>query len=163
MHWAIMNMSDPMTEEADFPLYVVTACLGDEVSGCLAGFVTQSSLRPVRFLVCVSKVNYTFTVVETSKALAVHLLGSDQRDMASLFGEWSGDDIDKFRQLDWKEGILGASLIRDCSAWVEGPIINRMSAGDHEALLIAVRDGGPGPRQGRFMMSDASDFNPGHP
>lgn len=107
MHWAIMNMSDPMTEEADFPLYVVTACLGDEVSGCLAGFVTQSSLRPVRFLVCVSKVNYTFTVVETSKALAVHLLGSDQRDMASLFGEWSGDDIDKFRQLDWKEGILG--------------------------------------------------------
>ncbi len=57
-----MSVSDPMTEEADFPLYVVTARVGDEVSGCLAGFVTQSSLRPVRFLVCVSKVNCTFRV-----------------------------------------------------------------------------------------------------
>ena len=158
-----MNPSDPMTEEADDPLYVVTARVGDEISGCLAGFVTQSSLKPVRFIVCVSKVNYTFTVVERSKALAVHLLGSEQRGMASLFGEWSGDDIDKFRQLDWKEGILGAPVIRDCAAWVEGPIINRMSAGDHEAFLIAVRDGGAGPRPGRFMLSDASDFNPGHP
>src|ERR1700722_19527028 len=151
-----MSTSDPMTEEADYPLYVVTARVGDEISGCLAGIVTQSSLRPVRFLVCVSKVNYTFTVVERSKALAVHLLGSDQRDMASLFGEWSGDDIDKFRQLDWKEGILGAPLIRDGAAWVEGPIINRMSVCDHQAPLIAVRDGGPGPRQGRFMVSDSS-------
>ena len=91
----------------------MTARVGDEISGCLAGFVTQSSLKPVRFIVCVSKVNYTFTVVERSKALAVHLLGSEQRGMASLFGEWSGDDIDKFRQLDWKEGILGAPVIRD--------------------------------------------------
>ena len=158
-----MSMSDPMTEEADYPLYVVTAGVGDEVSGCLAGYITQSSLKPVRFLVCVSKVNHTFWVAERSKALAVHLLGSDQRDMASLFGEWSGDAIDKFRQLEWREGILGAPLLRDCAAWVEGPIINRMSTGDHEAFLIAVRDGGPGPRPGRFMLSDASDFNPGHP
>ena len=96
-----------MTEEADFPLYVVTAHVGDEVSGSLAGCVTQSSLRPVRFLVCVSKEKYTFRVVKKGKALAVHLFGSDKRDMASLFGEGTVDDIDKFRQLDWKEGILG--------------------------------------------------------
>jgi flavin reductase (DIM6/NTAB) family NADH-FMN oxidoreductase RutF len=54
-------------------------------------------------------------------------------------------------------------LLRDCAAWVEGPIIDRMSAGDHEAFLIAVRDGGPGPHRGRFRLSDASDFNSGHP
>ena len=63
----------------------------------------------------------------------------------------------------WEGGISGAPLIRDCAARVEGPIINRMSAGDHEAFLIAVRGGGSGPRQGSFMLSDASDFNPGHP
>jgi hypothetical protein len=64
---------------------------------------------------------------------------------------------------DWKEGISGAPLIRDITAWVEGPIINRMSAGDHEGFLIAVRDGGSGPRQGRFMLSDPRTSTQGHP
>jgi flavin reductase (DIM6/NTAB) family NADH-FMN oxidoreductase RutF len=66
-------------------------------------------------------------------------------------------------QSDWKEGISGAPLIRDITAWVEGPIINRMSAGDHEGFLIAVRDGGSGPRQGRFMLSDPRTSTQGHP
>jgi hypothetical protein len=43
-----------------------------------------------------------------------------------------------------RRGFRGR-LIRDITASVEGPIINRMSAGDHEGFLIAVRDGGSGP------------------
>lgn len=69
-----MTMSDPMTEEAHHPLHVVWARVGEEVSGCPIGFGTRPSVRPV----------------ESSTAMAAHLLGSGQRDMASLFGEWSG-------------------------------------------------------------------------
>jgi hypothetical protein len=58
-----------MIEEPDCPHYVVTAGVGDEVSECLAGYVARSRFRPVRFLVCVLQVNYTFTVAEKGKAL----------------------------------------------------------------------------------------------
>jgi hypothetical protein len=64
-----MTMSDPPTEEPDYLHYVVTAGVGDEVSGYLAGYVTRSRLRPVRFVVCVSLVNHTFTVAEKGNAL----------------------------------------------------------------------------------------------
>jgi hypothetical protein len=38
-----------------------------------------------------------------------------------------------------------------------------MSVGDHEAFLITITDGGAGSHQGRFMLRDAGDFEPGHP
>jgi flavin reductase (DIM6/NTAB) family NADH-FMN oxidoreductase RutF len=147
----------------DYPLYVVTACADGEMSGCLAGFVTQASLDPVRFLVCVSKVNHTYGVARRSRGLGVHLLGSDQRVVASLFGEQSGDQIDKFQRIRWSTGSTGSPILSECAAWIEGKVVDRMDGGDHEAFLITVTAGGAGTRTGRFMRTDATDFEAGHP
>ena len=63
------------TGRATYALTVVTTVAVDgERSGCLAGFVTQCSIEPPRFLVCISKVNHTGGVVARAQALAVHLL-----------------------------------------------------------------------------------------
>jgi len=158
-----MLHSDPLTESTNYPLFVVTTGGADEPSGCLAGFVTQSSLRPVRFLVCISKINHTFGRAEQGSALALHLLGFEQQDMASLFGELTGDVANKFAGVRWSTGVTGAPLLAECAAWVEGDIINQMSAGDHEAFLINVKGGGAGTRPGRLMLRDLPDLDPGHP
>ena len=154
---------DAIAELADYPLYVVTTSVSDRVSGCLAGFVTQCSIRPLRFIVCVSKANVTYGIAERSKSLALHLLGSDQGDVASLFGEVSGHEAEKFAKVEWSRGVTGAPVLADCAAWVEGSIINRMSSGDHEAFLMSVTDGGVGNHTGRFMLHDAGDFEAGQP
>jgi flavin reductase (DIM6/NTAB) family NADH-FMN oxidoreductase RutF len=154
--------ADAMTSTANYPLYVVTAADDDEISGCLAGFVTQSSIEPVRFIICISKSNHTFAVAENSASLALHLLGSDQRAMASLFGETTGDVVDKFAGVAWTRGGNGAPVLADCAAWIEGSVVNRMSAGDHEAFFVTVSDGGPGTHRGCLMLDDAGDFTPGH-
>ena len=153
----------PIVQHVDYPLYVVTASAGDEISGCLAGFVTQASIKPVRFLVCISKVNHTFGVAEKSDALALHLVGSDQKDLASLFGELSMDEVSKFNKVEWSRGETGAPILAQCASWAEGNIIDRMSTGDHEAFLMTVTDGGPGTHTGQFTLADASGFDPGHP
>jgi flavin reductase (DIM6/NTAB) family NADH-FMN oxidoreductase RutF len=155
--------SEPLVGATNYPLYVVTAQADDELSGCLAGFVTQCSMDPVRFLVCISKINHTFVLARRSAGLALHLLGSDQREVASLFGEQTGDVIDKFAAVQWEKGVTGAPVLSDCAAWIEGRVIDRMSGGDHEAFLIAVVAGGGGNHSGRFMLADATDFEPGHP
>src|SRR5579863_1733043 len=104
------------------------------LSGCLAGFITQCSIQPPRFLVCISKLNHTYFVAEQAKALALHLLGDDQTELASLFGESSGDAICKFDHVGWHTGNKGAPLLDACAAWLEGVVLDRFSAGDHEAF-----------------------------
>jgi flavin reductase (DIM6/NTAB) family NADH-FMN oxidoreductase RutF len=72
-------------ERVEFSLFVVTTGnQAGEMSGCLAGLVTQCSIGPPRFLVCISKVNHTYFVAERSETLVLHLLGTDQIDLASF-------------------------------------------------------------------------------
>jgi flavin reductase (DIM6/NTAB) family NADH-FMN oxidoreductase RutF len=157
------ELSDPLVTAVDYPLYVVTASAEDGPSGCLAGFVTQSSIHPVQFLICISKLNHTFGTAGRSVGLGVHLLGSEQYGVASHFGELTGDEVDKFEGIRWSPGHTGVPILTECAAWVEGPVIGRIDGGDHEAFLIKVEAGGAGTRQGCFMLSDASGFHPGHP
>jgi len=159
----VVSLSEPLVESTDYSMYVVTAWANDEASGCLAGFVTQASIDPVRFIVCVSKVNHTFGIALRSDGLGLHLLGTDQREMASLFGEQTGDVVKKFERVQWDRGVTGAPILSECAAWVEGRVIDRMSGGDHEALLITVVDGGRGTHSGRLTKADVTDFTPGHP
>jgi flavin reductase (DIM6/NTAB) family NADH-FMN oxidoreductase RutF len=154
--------AEAITADADYPLYVVTATDGTEMSGCLAGFVTQSSIEPVRFIICISEVNHTFAVARRSRGLALHLLGSDQKPLASLFGQTSGDMVDKFATLAWSTAVTGAPVLTDCAAWIDGSVLEHRTAGDHEAFLVAVVAGGSGPHEGRLMLSDVPDFEAGH-
>jgi flavin reductase (DIM6/NTAB) family NADH-FMN oxidoreductase RutF len=162
---AVAEAVDAFTGRTDYPLVVVTVATkdGDERSGCLAGFVTQCSILPPRLLVCISKVNHTYAAAEAAEAMAVHLLGTDQVDMASLFGEQTGDSVDKFDHCRWHTVSTGAPILDECAAWLEGSIINRLGVGDHEAFVVSVVAGGPGRHDGLLTLKGSPHFSPGHP
>ena len=152
------------SERVEFSLFVVTTGnRGGEMSGCLAGFVTRCSIGPPRFLVCISKVNHTYFVAERSDSLVIHLLGREQLALASLFGEQTGDVVAKFEQCRWHRGSLGAPVLDDCAAWVEGTIMDRYGVGDHQAVLMRPVDGGAGGQEGILTIRDAPSLQAGHP
>jgi flavin reductase (DIM6/NTAB) family NADH-FMN oxidoreductase RutF len=152
------------TDRTDFPLVVVTTIGPDgELSGCLAGFTTQCSIEPVRFLVCISRVNHTFDVITRSTVMALHLLGEDQADTASLFGELSGDQVDKFDDLGWHPGPAGVPVLDECVAWMAAGIIGRFDVGDHEAQFIYPMDARAGTSTGLLTRASAPDLQPAHP
>lgn len=154
----------PFARRTDYPLVVVTtASASGQLSGCLAGFVTQCSIRPARLLACISKVNHTFFVAERASALGVHLLGDEQSDVAALFGERTGDNFDKFDHCDWRPGETGVPVLTRCAAWLEGRILSRFSLGDHEAHLLAPVAGGVGPCSGLLTFHSTTGLDPGHP
>ncbi len=102
----------PFFDRVEYPFYVVTVRSPDaEMSGCLAGFVTQCSIDPPNFLVCVSKVNHTLSVAERSPGMGLHLLGADQVDLARLFGEETGTGSTSSRR------SIGASAPRGRPCW----------------------------------------------
>jgi flavin reductase (DIM6/NTAB) family NADH-FMN oxidoreductase RutF len=146
----------------DPPMFIVTTTDGRERSGCLIGFATQCSVDPPRFLACLSDKNHTWKVAQGAELLVVHLVPSDAKDLAELFGEETGDEIDKFEHVDWHEGPGGAPVLDRCENWFAGRILERYDVGDHRAHLLepieAETDGG----ERGLTFRTVRDLEPGH-
>jgi flavin reductase (DIM6/NTAB) family NADH-FMN oxidoreductase RutF len=148
----------------DYPMYVVTALVGDEPNGCLVGFTTQCSIDPPRFLVCMSNKNRTTRLVENGRAdtMVVHLVPEDAGHIAELFGAETGDDVDKFERCEWRPGPEGIPVLADCPSWFAGRILERTPLGDHIGHVLEPFDGADASGEGWFPFSRAQELEPGH-
>jgi flavin reductase (DIM6/NTAB) family NADH-FMN oxidoreductase RutF len=154
---------DDVTEVLDYPMFVVTTASDGNTAGCLAGFVTQISIDPARFLVGLSVKNHTHGVALNAPRLVVHLLGSDSMELARLFGEKTGDDIDKFARCSWRPGPDDVPVLDEAAGWFSGPTRERIDAGDHTAFLIDIDTAEVRRRPERLLrLSDVAGFEPGH-
>ena len=100
------------------------------------GFATQCSFQPPRFLVCLSTANRTFELADGASVIAVHLLTNKNVQIASLFGEQTGDQVDKFLAVSWHLGPAGAPILNDCDAFFEGRIVAKVPFGDHVGFVL---------------------------
>jgi flavin reductase (DIM6/NTAB) family NADH-FMN oxidoreductase RutF len=159
------NLSDTFDElvgELDYPMLVVTAASSDEMAGCLVGFATQTSISPPLFVVCLSARNRTSRIASGASHLGVHLLPSDARDLAELFGGETGDDVDKFGRVRWSPGPGGTPLLEDSPNRFVGRILARHQWGDHLSVLLEpVLAEHPEPVR-PFPFRRAKHIDPGH-
>ncbi|WP_328752528.1 flavin reductase family protein [Streptomyces sp. NBC_00285] len=158
---------DAFLDRLDPDMCVVTAASADgDRAGCLVGFASQCSIRPVRYVVWLSKANRTYRVARTASRLAVHLLTREQRGLAELFGGETGDRTDKFARARWREEPGGAVVLEDAAAWFVGTVVLRTDGGDHVGFVLepetwGEREGTDGTRL--LRLSDATSIPPGHP
>lgn len=141
-----MAAMDVFLDRLDPDMCVVTAAAHGERAGCLVGFSSQCSIRPVRYVVWISDVNRTFRVARSADVLAVHLLARDRRETAELFGGRSGDDVDKFRRVHWREAYGGAVVLEDAEAWFVGRVLERVP-GATTPVSSSIRSSGAGARR----------------
>ena len=95
--------------------------------------------------------------------MGLHLLGEDQVDLARLFGEETGDLVDKFASVDWRLGPTGAPLLVDAAVSMEGQILGHFSVGDHEAFLMRGVRAVAGRHPGLLTFRNGPPLQPGHP
>jgi flavin reductase (DIM6/NTAB) family NADH-FMN oxidoreductase RutF len=108
-------------------------------------------------------VNRTFEAVQAAEAIVVHFLGAANRDLATLFGGVTGDEMDKFERCSWREGPFGIPVLDEVPGWFAGRILERFDAGDHVALLldpVEAEDRGGAVNLG---FQDVKGIHPGHP
>jgi flavin reductase (DIM6/NTAB) family NADH-FMN oxidoreductase RutF len=153
---------DQWIGEIDYPMYIVTAASRGERSGCLVGFSTQCSIDPLRFLVCLSDKNHTYRVARDAATLGVHLVPADAEHLARLFGSESGDDVDKFAQCDWHEGVGGVPILDGCPNWFIGLVLDRVTLGDHVGYVLEPVESGAGGSDSQFDFQRAKRFEAGH-
>ena len=153
---------DAFVAGLDYPMFVVTTAAEGERSGCLVGFTTQASIDPPRLLVCLSVQNHTYRVASQAELLAVHVLGPEQRDLAELFGEKTGDTTDKFSQCSWTPGPDGVPLLEDCPRLVIGRVVERQAFGDHVGHLLEPVEVESHSSTEAMGIEEVEDLDPGH-
>jgi flavin reductase (DIM6/NTAB) family NADH-FMN oxidoreductase RutF len=148
----------------DYPMYIVTAAVGEERDGALVGFGTQVSIHPPEYLVGLSDKNKTTRIAASAETLAVHLVPESRRDLAELFGEVTDDEgVDKLARVEWSAGPGGAPVLADLPSHFVGRIKQRVVwGGDHigfvlEPLEAAFADDGPW-----LTFQGVKDLEPGH-
>jgi flavin reductase (DIM6/NTAB) family NADH-FMN oxidoreductase RutF len=145
----------------EYPMFIVTARVGDERLGCLVGFATQTSIHPQRFLVCLSHTNRTYRRGRDTELLGVHCVPAGADELAELFGGETGDDVDKFARCGWHDGPEGVPILDACENWFVGRVLRRVAAGDHDAFLLEPVAAGCGAH-GEFTFHRARHITAGH-
>jgi flavin reductase (DIM6/NTAB) family NADH-FMN oxidoreductase RutF len=148
--------------DLDYPMFIVTAASGQERSGCLVGFTTQTSIDPPRFLVCLSEKNRTTELARDAELLGVHFVPESGTELAELFGGETGHEVDKFDRVDWNEGPGGVPLLEDCPNRFVGRIEGSLEAGDHIAFLLTPVEADVEADYDQFRFHRAKRIDPGH-
>jgi flavin reductase (DIM6/NTAB) family NADH-FMN oxidoreductase RutF len=147
----------------DPPLIVVTTVAEDETAGCLVGFHAQSSIAPEHYCVWLSKANHTYRVGLRATHFAVHFLTTQDLALAEHFGTLTGEDTDKFADLDVELDPYGVPLL--------GALPHRMSlerltllddGSDHVCLTARVSSARTDGSFVPLRVSAATHLDPGH-
>jgi len=158
----VSDFDDLMTR-ADATMVVVTAAYRGERGGCLVGFHAQCSIEPTRYAVWLSKANHTCRVALQATHLGVHFLAADDHDLASLFGERTGDEIDKFACCESATGPFDVPVLTGCDDRVVARRMTAMDDGsDHVCFVVEPVEVHRGTAATPLRLSDVSDLQPGH-
>ena len=153
---------DSLVGAIDYPMFIVTASRDEERAGCLVGFVTQASIDPPRLMVMISKKNHTYRIASTADRLVVHLLGAGNFELAKLFGEQTGDEVDKFSRCEWAPTADGLPVLHGTLGWVVCRVLDRFEAGDHVGHLVEPIYGESTAETRQLGFQKVMSLQPGH-
>ncbi len=98
---------------------VVASKRGNVINGCSIAWVSQVNFDPPLVMVCMGKTYYTTELIEASKVFGVSLLAERQVDVARLFGNKSGREVNKFSTVAYETKETGAPILKDCLAYMD--------------------------------------------
>ncbi len=151
-----------LVTQLDYSLFIVTVAASSERAGCLVGFASQVSIRPPRFLACLSVKNRTYRVAQHADVLVVHFVPEEAEELAELFGGETGDEVDKFARCEWRPGPGGAPVLAELENWFAGRVLERMPFGDHCGFLLEPVAGEASSSETSLTFRRAKWIEPGH-
>jgi flavin reductase (DIM6/NTAB) family NADH-FMN oxidoreductase RutF len=137
--------------DLSYGLYIVTSRHGDQMNGQIVNTVIQVTSDPPRVAVIINKKNLTHDFIARSKVFGVTVL-DEATPMKFLgpFGYRSGRDINKFSEVQFKEGVTGCPLVTEHAvSLLEAEVFDQIDLGTHTIFVgnavntEVVRDGRP--------------------
>ncbi|MBL7491544.1 flavin reductase family protein [Frankia sp. AgB1.9] len=105
--------------------------------GLAASTFVPVSLDPPLVSACVARTSTTWPALRDAPAIGVSVLGAHQEDIGRRVGARTGD---RFAGVSWRAATDGAVLLDGAVAAFECTIDRHVDAGDHEIVLLAIRE-----------------------
>ncbi|MCH8897204.1 MAG: flavin reductase [Chloroflexi bacterium] len=133
----------PLIRHLWSPVAAVTSRDKDQVNVQIAVSIGAASIVPdqPRVIVQIYKDNYSWGMIQSSRAFALNFLRPDQLQLLKSFGFVSGRDEEKLSNVDYKIGASGSPILQDCWGYLDCRVLNAMDAGDMTCFLGEVLDG----------------------
>ncbi len=122
-----------------YGLHAATAKHGDDVSLMTVNWLTQCSFEPPMLVLAVENDSHSRQVIEASRAFALNIYESGQRELAGNLGRTFRKHPEKITEVAWKSGPLtGSPLLETALGWAECKIVSSMPVGDHVLFVAEV-------------------------
>ena len=122
-------------------VYVMGTRRGRQSNTMSASWVMQTSERPPCVAVAVRNDRYSHDIVLESETFALSVLRDDQVNVATHFGELSGEYSDKLLGVPYGLTPAGSPYLLDCLAYLDCRVMDRARAGDHTVVVGEVTAG----------------------
>ena len=117
------------------------AALAALVDGAPRGIAASSfvpvSLNPPLVSICVAQTSTTWPVLRAAPRLGISVLAAHQERAGRQLGARDGE---RFAALPWTATAAGAVRICGASAWLDCTLEREIPAGDHDIVLLRIRD-----------------------
>jgi flavin reductase (DIM6/NTAB) family NADH-FMN oxidoreductase RutF len=100
--------------------------------GITANSFTSVSLDPPLILVSLDKKLGSYSALMNSEGYAVQVLAEEQQELSGRFAKRG---VDKFQELDYKEGLYNVPVISNALAVFEYRVDQKVDAGDHTLMI----------------------------
>ncbi|MFH1652857.1 MAG: flavin reductase family protein [Pseudomonadota bacterium] len=111
-------------------LYILTSMMGDKINGQCFDALMQITNMPPRIAIAIGTRSYTYEMISNSGVLVANVLDqADEKHMDKVkhFGMQSGRKVDKFADVAYELGALGAPILPDAHAFYECRVIPEMT------------------------------------
>jgi ferric-chelate reductase [NAD(P)H] len=126
-----------MLRDMSYGLYVLTSHDKDYLNGQIVNSVTQVTYEPIRLAVTINKKNLTHQLISKSNVFAISVLNSSvPKSFFQLFGFMSGRDVDKFSNIQHKEGVTGCPvMVENALSVLEAMVFKSIDLGTHTVFI----------------------------
>jgi flavin reductase (DIM6/NTAB) family NADH-FMN oxidoreductase RutF len=135
-----MQRVDAVFAHRDNEVHIVSSQWDGHVTGLIAASVMR--VAQDKLVASIRKEGLTHRYIESSKALAVTLLGEDQIGLLKQFAFFVGDGDEKFEGVPYETRMTGSPIIADSVGYLDCRVIDSMDCGDYTIFLAAILDGG---------------------
>jgi ferric-chelate reductase [NAD(P)H] len=126
--------------DLSYGLYIITSFDEGRLNGQVVNTVIQVTSDPPRVAVIINKKNLTHDFILKSRVFSASVL-DESTPMIFLgpFGFRSGRDVEKFRNVEYKNGITGCPLLVEHALSVmEAEVIEQIDLGTHTIFVGSV-------------------------
>jgi flavin reductase (DIM6/NTAB) family NADH-FMN oxidoreductase RutF len=136
------NIKKKVLRLIPYGLFVATSRAEEKIGAGTINWVTQSSFAPPLIVAAIKEDSSLHEVIAASRVFALHVLGKNQKDVATAFfkgAQPEGDTLNGFR---FQNGITGAPILADTLAWFECRVVDELRRGDHTIFVGEVVEAG---------------------